>query len=1161
MKRIKNRCQQSSSKSLAKFLQNRSVQKTGHALLALALSTATFQSALANVNLASAPVFLKESVDPNLMFVFDDSGSMAREYMPDSISGDRVLVADDDGPLRFRDGDGNIRNMRADRVWYFSNRVNTVYYDPTITYRPPYKPDGTGRHPNANFNSAWRNGYAQTGSVDLATRYTTSRFDYRNGGFYYRFNSSTTCDETPKNNNCYTLVFLNDESAEQQQNFANWYSYYSLRAFAARAGISEAFYDLPENIRVGYGAINSNDNDIDGVETDTIISGVRPYTAERREQFLGWLQAKGVGGGTPLLTSLEDAGEYYSRTDNSGPWGNTPGTNDTTAHIECRPSYTILMTDGIYNGDKPSIDNVDGTSGPSHTNPDPQKNNFNYKAESPFTDKHSDTLADVAMKYWKNDLRPNLADKVPTAGLDEAFWQHMTTFTIGLGVSGSVNESDAFAAIKTGDSITWPDPDDNDNDASDKIDDLLHAAVNGRGGFASAQNPDDFAKGIADFLDTVIARAETSASAAAVSSAVLRTESAGFFAGFRSADWSGTLTGFNFNSGLQIWDAEEILRNMDPANRNILTHNGSDGVQLRDITDLSSNQADALNEDPENSGSSDGLGPERIEWIRGAANADSSFRVREFTDENKVTVRRLLGDIINANPLFVSNANYGFSRLSGTEGTSYSAYRSSSDYQNRTKALYVAANDGMLHSFDSETGEELFAFMPGELLSPTANSASAPISSLISANYTHRYFMDGTPKALDAYIEVDGTTGWRTILVGSMGAGGRSIFAIDITEPDSVSADDILWEFSHPDLGFGVSDPEIARLPNGDWAAVFGNGYNGDDAAASLFVVDLADGTLLKQLETGAGDASNPNGLAAPVLTNFPDRSAITNYVYAGDLLGNLWRFDLTGNNINQWSTSKVFTATAPDGAAQSFTVAPRLTINPDDLDELILTIGTGSFIRTGDDLDDQVQTLYAIQDDLQQTNLTRDDLLQQTITDQQDVTVARADGSGDNEFTIRQTSSNAFTDEQGWYLDLVYNSEKTGERVISRASYPFGIFPDRVRFSTLIPDQNPCGSGRKGFIMDLKLVTGAAPEDPVFDLNSDGLFSTGDLSTGSDSGYAPSGISVGEGAEIRTITSGDTEAFITDPRQIDKDAPCETAVCGKALDNNIGRQTWEQLR
>ncbi|WP_138441951.1 pilus assembly protein [Marinobacter alexandrii] len=1121
------------SGSLRRLSRMRSVQNAGHALLALALSTATFQSALANVNLASAPVFLKESVDPNLLFIFDDSGSMAREYMPDNLSRD----------------DG--------QRWYYSSKVNTIYYDPTLTYLAPFKPDGTGRFPDSNFNSAWRDGYEQSGSVNLANTYRTHRNTFDNPAFYYRFNSTDQCESNPKNNNCYSLVFLTNESAEQQQNFANWYSYYNRRDFASRAGISEAFFDLPPNIRVGYGAINSNGNSVDGQNTDTIISGVRPFSAARRQQFLGWLQSKSVGGGTPLRTALKDAGGYYSRSDNKGPWGNNPGTNDTSSHVECRPSYTILMTDGIYNGSDPGVGNPDGTPGPSHTNPDPEGKNFNYESKSPFADTYSNTLADVAMEYWKKDLRPTIADKVPTAGIDEAFWQHMTTFTIGLGVNGTISETDAFAAIKNGNTITWPEP----NTSERRIDDLLHASVNGRGGFASAQNPDEFSKEIAAFLDTVIARAETSASAAAVSSAVLRTESAGFFAGFRSEDWSGTLTGFSFDSGSEIWDAEETLRNTLPANRNIITHNGSSAVELKDIRDLAPNQANALNADPENPGQFDNLGTNRIAWIRGAENAHSSFRNRDFTNEAKVTVRRLLGDIVNANPLFVSNSNYGFSRLPGTAGTSYAAFRSTPSYQTRTEALYVAANDGMLHAFDSDNGEELFAYMPGELLTPAVGSSHAQISSLMSSNYTHRYFMDGSPKALDAYINTDGTTKWRTILVGSMGAGGRSVFAIDITNPNAVNKDKVLWEFSHPDLGFGVSDPEIARLPNGEWVAIFGNGYNGDDEKASLFVVRLSDGTLLKQFETGAGGSVSPNGLAAPVLTNFPDRGAITQYVYAGDLLGNLWRFDLLAKNPSNWSLTKVFTAVGPGGDAQPITVSPRLTINPSDLDKLIVTVGTGSFIRNGDDTTDQVQTLYAIIDDLTETNLTRSNLLEQTITRQDEITVARADGSGDNKFTVRKTSDNKLTTQKGWYLDLIYNGQKTGERVISRASFPFGIFPDRVRFSTLIPDPNPCGSGRRGFIMDLNLVSGGAPYDPVFDLNSDGEYSKGDLVGGGGTDYAPSGIDIGEGAEIRTITDGESEAFITDPTKIDKDDPCKSAVCGKTLENSIGRQTWEQLR
>lgn len=269
---------------------SRRASKIGHAALAFALSAGTMNAAVANVNLASAPVFLKESVDPNLVFVFDDSGSMGWEYMPDSVGSDLGLYIDNNGPFTYRDGNGNFRSISVRNYWYYSSAVNTVYYDPNIAYRPPFKPDGTGRRPDSNFTSAWVNGYSQTGSVDLANRYQTSRFDFRNGAFYYQFNSSASCDTNPKNNSCYSLVFLANESAEQQQNFANWFSYYRLRYFASRAGISEAFFDLPENIRVGYGAINSNNNTIDGVTGNTLISGVRPFNTNRRNN--SWIGCK-----------------------------------------------------------------------------------------------------------------------------------------------------------------------------------------------------------------------------------------------------------------------------------------------------------------------------------------------------------------------------------------------------------------------------------------------------------------------------------------------------------------------------------------------------------------------------------------------------------------------------------------------------------------------------------------------------------------------------------------------------------------------------------------------------------------------------------------------------------------------------------------------------
>lgn len=1112
----------------------------------LAFSLATTQAAFAQVNISSVPLFLKESVDPNLMFVFDDSGSMDRRYMPDNLGS---------------------RNNE----YYYSSAANKIYYDPDVTYRPPFKPDGSSRYPDSSYTDAPVNGFNSSSTKDNLSNYI--RFDGIESieeGFYMELDETDpSCVSNPRNNSCYTEVLLNGASAAIKQNYANWFSYYSTRDKAAKSGITEAFFDLPENIRVGYGAININNRTIDGVSnTDTIVSGARPYNSTRREQFLSWLHNKNVSGGTPLRTSLKDVGKYYSRSDNKGPWGANPGKNDNTAHVECRQSFSILMSDGIWNGSNPRVGNADNSSGPTHTNPDPNGNDFTYSATAPFADDHSNTLADVAMEYWKNDLRTDLANDVPTGSVDPAFWQHMVTFTVGLGVSGDILEADATAAIASSASINWPEP--GGNRSPENIDDLLHAAINGRGGYASAQNPQQFTDAIQGFLGDLTARAKTSASAAAVSSAVLRTESLGFFAGFRSEDWSGTLSGFNFNLGTEIWNAETMLANTAPTDRTLITHNGSDGVVLAfasptSLSYLSTAQQDALNADPTLAATQDNFGHQRLAWLHGDTNANATFRVREGI-EDTVTVDRLLGDIINANPQFVGKTNYGFARLpsptGSPEGSSYGPFRSTDAYQARVDALYVPANDGILHAFDSETGAELFGYVPGELLLPKGSNSHARISELMDPSYGHEYFMDGTPRIQDAYIDKDGNgKEWRTVLLGSMGLGGKTVFALDVTDPGSFSsADDVLWEFTHPNLGYGVTDPQIARLENGDWAAIFGNGYNGASDESGLFVVNLSDGSLIKELPTGAGSAVTPNGLAASTITSFPETDAITRYAYAGDLLGNMWRFDLTGA-VSDWTETQVVSATGPNGNAQPITVAPRVALNPSNSDELVIAFGTGSFIADGDESNYKVQSLYGVKDDLNNIDLDRSNLLQQTITTQEQVTVDRANDPGTNTFTVRETSANALIDENGWYLDLTYGNTQSGERVISRATFPFGVNPDRVRFTTMIPDDDPCKSGRTGFIMDLQLSTGKPSDTPVFDLDSDGIFNSGDI----PGSYTPSGIQHGYGGENSTIATGDGDSEVIipglDPGQLDPDAPCEGALCTRSLGSSIGRQTWEQLR
>src|SRR5690606_33725966 len=312
----------------------------------------------------------------------------------------------------------------------------------------------------------------------------------------------------------------------------------------------------------------------------------------------------------------------------------------------------------------------------------------------------------------KTDLRPTLDNEVPVTPQNPAFWQHMVTFGVGLGVPTAVDPDEAFAALTSGTpDIVWPNPDSNyTNDTrvlnlpAGRADDLLHAAVNGRGGFFNAQDPEEFTSRLSNVLEDIVTRTESSSTSAATSSAVLQSDTYLYTAGFRSTDWSGMFTARAVDPndgsvGDVVWDAEARLRAVSPAARKILTVDSSSGdaVEL-DYDNLSTAQQDALDHNASNV--DDGLGPDRVDWLRGDDTANAAFRSRASSSG----IRRL-GDIVHSNPRFVANTDYGYSLLSG-EGSSYRSFRSS--IASRPGVIYVGANDGMLHAFHAATGDELF---------------------------------------------------------------------------------------------------------------------------------------------------------------------------------------------------------------------------------------------------------------------------------------------------------------------------------------------------------------------------------------------------------------------------------------------------------------------
>ncbi|QCF25107.1 pilus assembly protein [Hydrocarboniclastica marina] len=1165
-----------------------------HVALGFALSFGTITSALAAVEIAEKPLAAAPTIEPNIMFVLDDSGSMHFEYMPEENSGGAAFTPFVYPQPRGVYGGGDYTVSCGDQrryyvptfaddnfhnVWLRSAHNNKVYYNPNVTYTAWSESDGSKMANADPANALYNPSLPAIGGMNLTQKQTkrshwywgtstgvqsyscnaehsfwpVTYFTLKAGGDpldiddYDKVEITTTTAASAR----FSYVgpdgtTASRSKAEEIQNFANWFQYYRSRILAARAGIGEAFAAQGKNRRVGFGTINKSSSVVDGVETRTIIDGVRRFEGAARENFFSKLYDRTIpNSGTPLRRALGDAGEYYARSDNAGPWGKLPGNNDTTSHVECRQSFTILMTDGYWSGDAASQEgareNTDGSSSGNPTITGPGDQSFTYAPVDPFEDNHSSTLADVAMYYWKRDLRTNMENRVPTGPKNPAFWQHMVTMGIGLGVTGSVElDSEAVqAAIANETAVAWPDPTSSD---PAKIDDLLHASINGRGEFVNAANPDTFATKFLALLNEAGSRAAQSASAAAINSSSLQDDSMSFVAGFRSDDWSGTLKAFELDdrgvpSKIPSWDAEVMLNRMLPGERNILTHNGSAAVDLG-LTNLSAAQVSALNVNPANV--IDGLAEARIAWLRGVNDHNALRRRPKIAEEDEAEAEdiRLLGDIVSSNPQYAPKVPLGYTQLPGI-GEAYRDYRASTVYNNRVDALYVGANSGMLHGFDSTTGAELFAYMPGELFRPEAGQNHARISQLMGKDSSYHYFMDGTPVVSDAYI--DGS--WRTVLVSSMGLGGRTIFAIDVTDPAAVEASDILWEFTDPDMGYGIGQPAVMPLRDGRWVAVFGNGYNSAGHDAVLYVVNLADGSLIKKIIAGAGTATTPNGLSGPYVTDWPNGGRILDRAYAGDLQGNLWRFDLSDTDVSDWTKELLFRATDQTGNRQPITTPPAGAPVPGKPGTLVVSFGTGSFFRTGDDIDNQVQSLYGVFD-TGGTSISRSDLVEQVIETQASVTVGLIEG-GSKSYKVRRISERTIeSSRKGWYMDLEFDSTNTGERVISGPTLPGGLDPSRIRFTTLIPDSQPCTAGRGGYIMDFLLATGGRTPASVFDLNLDKKFDHRDRVVDD----VINGISEGDGTKLSTI------------RQDDRDCVVGGQLCLRG-EGSSGRQTWEQLR
>lgn len=1023
------------------------------------------------LDIAEQPLFLIGSVDPNIMLMVDNSGSM-------------------------------------------QNIVPDTPYDPAVTYIA--MPTGC---PTTNSNRV-----AAATAIELRVVSGAPRVRISGTNYPWGTGSGKRCFEPTTN---YTNVRIHADSpigtgmsgylgAQYTGNYLNWYfnqaqdpsgcsNTWTLsgrkpctqsRMQIAKSASKSLIDSMGADNRVGLATYNNGD----GGSLREVIDSL---TSVKRTAIKSKIDALAASGATPLAETLSDIGRYFttgytnnltlhpgqanqsivsiSNVFNSHSIQNSSGVAALQPPVQyfCQKSFAVMLTDGRpqsdqsmssylcdYDGDNP------GGAGTC--------SNFDKKATQVYESAGSDYLDDVAKALYEIDLRPDLSAPLGS-GLDDK--NNVTTFMVGFADDQVIN---------------------------DPL--MIDTAANGGGLFLTAGNSQALIQAF-DTIAATIKKDKPSAAALAANSTSVEVGAVVFQAIFDSNDWSGDLIAYPVsnlgvvNKASPYWQAGTKLT--DANTRKIYTINSyttaapGSGVGM-DFTWLTLSPAQQTSLNTNTASVNDGKGSDRLNWVWGVhdkeARMGGEFRNRERTIIDPKTGASskqewILGDIVNSDPVFMHKNDFGYKGKTWTGAADYEQYVL--DKGASKPLVFIGGNSGMLHAFradtaDTDSGKELFAYVP--------NAVYPNLSKLSTVGYTHSYFVDGSPAIGDVYIGGD----WRTILVSGLGAGGKSVFALDVTEfatkpPELVSPSAttiVKWEVSDADMGLTYSKPQIARLNNDKWVAIFGNGYNSTSEQAYLYIVDIETGAIKK---LAAGIAGS-NGLSTPALYDI-DGDLITDFVYAGDLQGNLWKFDLSDKTTDTtWGVSNggvpLFTAKNSALQAQAITAqpvigAPPTVSPPPTYPGVMVYFGTGKYLQNVDISDATEQTFYGIWDNNTAISATdRSTLQQQSISSKTNFSGA----------TVRTTSANTvdWTTQRGWYMDFDAPTEP-GERVVTQALLRY----DRVIFLTLVPSTVACLPGGSSWLMELDATTGSSTAQPNFDFNNDGVFDSVDNVAGSVvSGY-----------------------------------------------------------
>ena len=736
------------------------------------------------------------------------------------------------------------------------------------------------------------------------------------------------------------------------------------------------------------------------------------------------------------------------------------------------------------------------------------------------------SLADVAAYYYNTDLRTTAlsnctgapvalattgnevcANNVPANGIDSQNQQHMTTYTIGLGVRGRMvyDSSDYLKALsgdyfdvtqgatagsgicswQTSGACNWPVPGISGSDGKiENVDDLWHAAVNGHGYYYSASDASTLVTSLKDFVAKVDNPPKPGTAAAAASSNpnITGTDNYVFSSMYTSTEWYGEVSMQKLDADTAVlsdvrWNAKDLLAQKmqfsDLTKRTIYVYNG--GLQKFTWANLSSEQqanfsVGALTYSSATSGLSQfctsgsgcldatqqaaAAGANLVNYLRGdhtyEINSDPKqlyYRPRPcasymtavtgepapeypatdvhpagscvgFTNGVKDETSGkpqpyVLGDIVASEARYVKKPQFQY-----TDG-GYGAFVA--EKANRTGMVYVGANDGMLHAFNADTGDEVWTYIPSLVLPNLYKLADMDYAN------KHQYYVDGTPEVGDIFYG----TKWKTMLVGGLNLGGKGFYALDVTDPANPV---YMWEFTDPNMGYSFGNPKFGKLSDGTWVVLLTSGYNNADGNGYVFVVNAETGKKIgDDIATGVGTAASPSGLAriAVRLNSLTDPTIKA--AYGGDLMGNVWRFDVN-NNVAPDGNEAQLLVTLKDagGKVQPITAKPTVTLIGD---VPVVYIGTGQLFNKDDiDVLDQ-QSFYAIKDNLDTNTFANprstDKFVKQTAREMACPAAQVTAGACQASDTVRGIVGNDcqamdWATKNGWYVDFLTPGERS---------------------------------------------------------------------------------------------------------------------------------------